>query len=145
MAAKITTWSANTDLFTGTATISIQVPGTFATIDPTQPNFSGRQLIKLGAWLENRAAGDRISSITIKDVDGVYAPAGTTLGTLHDMSVSSSNRGITLPPNTVFTLDLPPTNKKSYIPSGMYIIITFQKLTPGVDTAGINLAWDDLT
>lgn len=144
-AVKATTWTTTTDGNTGTGTLLIKVPGTFATTDSTAATFSGRQLIKVVAWLESRAAGDKITSMAIKDSDGVVLPAGTTVGYLHDGGADVSNRGITLLPTLPFTLDVPPGNKKAFIPSQFYIVITFQKATPAVDTAVVNIAWDDGT
>lgn len=145
-AVKVSTYTVNTDVLTGTGTITIKIPGTFATTDSTAATFSGRQLVKIGLWLEGRAAGDMITAMSIKDIDGVVVAPGTVLGSLIDNTVASGNRGLALPPgNLPFQLDFPPGNAKAKLASGLYLVITFQKAIVGVDAAVVNLAWDDFT
>ncbi len=144
MAVKVTTWTADTNILTGTGTISVKIPGTFVTADPTNAAFVGVQLTRMGIWLEGRAVGDKISSLVVKDTDGVFYPAGTVLTALHDVLVSSTNQGISLPIGGPLAVEFPKTNR-SKIAAGLYLVFTFQKSAVGVDTAVVNLAWDDLT
>lgn len=156
MAAKTVNYSDTTGLLTGTATINAKIPGAFQTIDPTSPNFTGRQLLKMGAWFEGRAAGDKISSMIVKDIDGVipvpYRAAFSAypiIAYLHDTTVDAANQGIALPPSGPFQIEFPTNNPRTKIASGLYIVFTFQKGIFGAliaaDTAVVNLAWDDLT
>lgn len=143
MGIKTTTWSASSNILTGVATIDILVPGDFVTTDTQDQLFSGRKLLQLSAWFEGRAAMDRISAMIVKDTDGVFFPAGTVLGALHDASVPAANQGLAFPPNKPFELTFPDT-RKAYIASGLHIIFSGKKSILGVDTLTLNLAWDDL-
>lgn len=146
MAVKISTYIAQTDPTSGSVTINIKVPGSFQTSDFTNPSFSGRNLITLGTWLENRAAGDKITALQIADLDGVLVKAGTVITSILDSGVAAANQGLSLPPNGPFKIVFPTDQlKKTMIPSGLYLVATFQKATVSVDTAVINIAWDDFT
>lgn len=149
MAIKVSTYSQASNITTGLATINVKVPGTFGGINPQALGFQGRRLVKMGIWFENRALGDAITTLQIKDIDGVYAPAGTVIAQIIDQTVALVNQGITIPPGgTPFQLDFPtdPTNPsylKAIVPSGFYLVASGTKGAPGIDTFALNVAWDD--
>lgn len=146
-AVKITTWTCTTGALTGTCDVQIKVPGTFAVLNTYDPTWSGRQLVKLSMWFENRGAGDQVTAMQIKDIDNVTGlGANTVLGSLIDTTVALASQGMTVPPTgVVFTIDFPQSNAKTKIASGLYVVISSKKGTIGGDTFAVNLAWDDGT
>lgn len=153
MSIKVSTYTDTTDLLTGNVTINIKVPGTFGGTDPSVTGFQGRRLKKIGLWLEGRGTGDKLTSLCIKDVDSILpAPyTGAVLNSLIDTTVPTNNKAITLPPGgQPFQLDFPtdpsdPAWAKAIVPSGLYLVVKFQKGSIGVDTAVVNVAWDDFS
>lgn len=144
MAIKVSTYNSS---MTGTVTINIKIPGTFATLDATQPTFVGRQLVQMTAWVEGRMAGDALTSAQIKDIDNVTGlGANTVLGSLADASVPSANQGLAFPPTGQITITPDRSNKKTNIAAGLYVSLTFTKANPLLnDNAFVNMAWDDYT
>jgi len=152
MSVKISTFTTTTDGTTGLGTISVKIPGTFSGFDSTSASWQGRQLLKAGVWLENRAVGDMINAAYINDTDGVIPvpargafPNYPVIKNLHDDSMSSANQGITFPPESeVFKVEFP-SNMNAKVAAGLYLVITAKKAIPAVDTVVVNLAMDDAT
>ena len=149
---KTATYTGNTDVNTGLLTLSVKVPGTFGSIDPTSSSWVGRQLLKMGLFFESRAAGDRITEMYVSDVDGVIPapyraafPSYPILKNLEDGAAPADNQGITFPPGGgPFQIDFP-NSGAAKLASGIYLVVTFKKASPSVDAATINIAWDDGT
>lgn len=149
MAVKAASFSETISaLGSATATITVKVPGTFATPNYKSTLFSGRNLLQFAAWLENRQAGDSITTAQIIDIDNVLgAGANYVIRSLLDGGEPPDNQEIDLLPGEPFKIMFPKDEPdKTMVPSGLYIQIVFTKASNiSADLAVVNIEWDDLT
>lgn len=144
-------YSVATNVLTGIGTLNIKIPGTYTGITPID---SGRNIIKSLIAFSSPSMGDKITSITVTDTDGimpaedqVFFPAYPTLGVYGDPSVIAANKVMFLAPSGPGWTDFIPAALKPdgtpgvFIPSQMYINVVFQKSSIISDTAYVNLLW----
>lgn len=140
--------TVTTAAMTGEGTLSFQVPGTYAVVNPRSPDWVGRTILRWNVKFASSAIGDAITSITIEDTDGVLSapeqaqfPNYPILAALHDTDLSSSNQGIYLDPTA--PSEFSPEPGTGSIASQLYFIIAVKKSTNVADTAYFNVQWDD--
>ncbi len=151
MATLVNYWSCYSDttsIITGIKTISIQIPGTYTGFTPVD---QGRTIIQSLIAFANPTMGDKITAITVTDTGGVmpagdqaYFPAYPVLGTYGDPSVAAGNKVMFLAPSGPGWTNFVPAAGAVFIPSQMYVNITFQKASIVSDTVYINLQWQKL-
>lgn len=139
--------TAQTDVSTGEATITFKIPGTFVTIDPKQPDFSGRTITEWMIWCKEPLDGDAVTSITIEDTDGKIPmgqrpafPDYPIIAYRQDTEVDEDNQGFYL---TKTPIRLTPPGLAKPLPSELYIILVLQKADTVQDDIYINLKWED--
>lgn len=134
----------------GKAVLTVKVPGTFTTISPNDPLFSGRRIVDALVSFSDSELGDAVTSFSLKDLDGLLPvemrplfPEYPVLGKWSDPEVElAENRGAWIPKNAWFSFSPPPTQDK--VASGMYMVIEAEKATPLVATLYAIGKWDDL-
>lgn len=123
-----------TTLLGGSITTSIQVPGTFAGVNPADPT-AGRYLKSATLWADSPAAGDQITLLQIVDIDGVVpAPvraAFPNYPVIFDMldTISGVQSTVLLPPDPPLVIEAFDTSGSAgtkFVPSGLYFKVTFQ-------------------
>lgn len=134
--------SGATDPTTGLVIMSLKVPGTFGGIDPSQLAWSGRGIEQAEAWFGIPVPGDYCSGFSLVDQDGLITPPGTVLSSWVDPGVPSEQQGLYMDPKAKTII--PPFGEPR-VPSGMYIVVSFQKVSPSSDTIYANMEWDDFT
>lgn len=141
-------YSVTTNILTGIGTLSIQIPGTYTGITPAD---SGRTVVESLIAFSNPTMGDKITSITVTDTGGVmpagdqaFFPAYPTLGVYGDPGVAAGNKVMFLAPSGPGWSNFMPAGGPLFIPSQMYINITFQKASIVSDVAYVNLQWQNL-
>lgn len=132
----------------GSADISVKVPGTF---NGFSEGSNGRYLKKTLIWTKNHVHGDRLSGVSVKDLDGVIPlafraafPSYPILMSFSDPDMTYQNEvyEILIPPEAA--LNIGPIDPKSprFIPAGLYICATF---TAGAISLGrelyLNVQW----
>jgi hypothetical protein len=151
VAQKFSSYSAATIL--GISTISILVPGTFVSLNPSASGFSGREMLNMQAWFQSQASGDFLSALYANDTNGVI-PSGQrgpfsnypNIGSLFDSTVPLGSQQSFLPPGGR-ALSIPFTNSTNHtLASGIFLVAVLTKANLTLsDTAYLNLAWDDFT
>lgn len=133
-----------------TATLSVAIPGTFATLNPKDPTFSGRAISEVVMEFGSPAAGDYCAGFSVVDQNGVI-PSGEraafpdypVLFSWNDPDVPSENQGLYLP--TDAPARICPQENNGLVASGLVLQATFGKaagLTS--DTLYCTVTWDDL-
>lgn len=135
---------------TGLIEVSIKVPGTFTTIDPTSSSWSGRMVLFSEIQLDNPKIKDHIVSITVEDTDGVV-PAQLrsrfseypVLGRFIDTAATGYD--LYYLNKTGYTRIDPPNLASAKLPSGVYVKLKVQKdpVPEIADTLTANIQWDD--
>lgn len=143
--------TATTDV-NGLAQIQFKVPGTFTSANGLiTPPPDGRYLKKLEIWTESGANGDKLSNISIKDIDSVIPaqlqslfPNYPVIQYLYDTDVDASNGGIKIPPSQIISIDPfdPALHGIQFIPAGLYICADFTAAGLSIGKViNINLFW----
>jgi hypothetical protein len=134
----------------GTGTLTVKVPGTFVTLNPADPTFSGRRLALAALFFGSPSSGDSITALQVVDTDGKVPigqrglfPNYPILQSLIDSGVAGGNQQVFIP--TTKPVELVASGSRSSIASELYISIVFQKAVASADTAYANFVWDDGT
>lgn len=145
--------SSATTILGGSVDNQIKIPGTFTSFDPAIAPSNGRWLKKTMIWTDTGAAGDKIVSLRLEDVDGVIpVPARAAfisypvISYLMDQDVESpGSPGLYIPPGIVLTIEpIDPVDNRGlqFLPSGLYLCSTFTSGALGINkTCRINYIW----
>lgn len=147
---RMVRYTFQTGLLTGTATVSIQIPGTFVSLLRPQTGGGGRLFVSGTISMGSPAKGDYATGFKVVDNDGVI-PSGLrgnfpnypVISDWSDPGVSAGNVGIDL--ETDKPTAITPMGNNNFCPSGLYLTGTVQKASVGVDTVYVDIQWDDLT
>lgn len=135
--------SAVADFSSNEAVLEICVPGTFTGVDPA--TCDGRYIAGGYGWTNNYEFGDRISKVEVVDIDDIFEyGAGTVIKCYHDEYVDASNMGWRLwaALNGEGEVEIDPIGGYGFIPSGLYVRITFVKTaTSTASKAAVNIWW----
>lgn len=121
-----------TTILGGSKTISIQVPGTFSSVFPTDPT-AGRFLASATFWSDATNPSDSIDLLQVVDTDGVVPvpvrAAFPNYPVIFDMidSIGGVQSSIMMPtsPLTITAFDSSGVASARFIPSQLYIKMTF--------------------
>lgn len=130
--------------FTGDeAVLEICVPGTFTGVD--HQTCDGRYIAGGYGWTNDYEFGDRISKVEVVDKDNIFGyGAGVIVKCYHDENLDEFNMGWRLwaSLNGEGEVEIDPIGGYGFIPSGLYIRITFLKNpTSNASKAAVNIWW----
>jgi hypothetical protein len=131
------------DVITNLAVLQMQVPGTFTGVDPN--SCDGRFVAGGYAFSDAYKFGDRAVKIEVVDVDNLFGMgANTVVKTYTDQDVDASNSGWYLyaSPSGQGEVEIDPIGGYGFLPAGLYLRITFERVAGSPATSVIaNLWW----
>lgn len=145
-----------TSILGGSVDFSVQIPGTYAGINPNDPTGAGRYFKKAQIWSGTPVAGDSVTNLKVTDTDGHLStqekalfPNYPDLFYLYETSVPTGcNAGLIIPsagasaPLEIYQFDQYGNPVLKFLPAQLYLTGTFNTGNGVLGTVfNCNLFW----